>query len=193
MYIHERDEYRDFVDHKLITFLLKCNLYPILVPNIIYNSLNTNEKNSIIHIVSLIFRAIFSGGSDDLSIGHRANTEKLLSAFCEKNGHPLVGICRGMQYLAIKAGSKLKRVEGHVGTEHTLNGHFNHLVNSFHDYSLDNIPENFEILATSNDENIEAMVNYEKKQYGIMWHPERQVVTSVEDIKFFKDIFGVDL
>ena len=85
-----------------------------------------------------------------------------------------------MQFLAHYFEVGLKKVENHVSVRHKLllnryeYGDHEGSVNSFHNLSIESCPLGFEVTATSHDSNIEAIVNYEKRWEGWMWHPERE-------------------
>ena len=111
----------------------------------------------------------------------RDKVENELYEFGKENQIPLLGICRGFQFLAEKMGCKLTKVEGHVNTLHEINimGSFKPLlVNSYHSWSLEysNIFKKIQIIATSSiDDTIEAYkVDKEIKAICFMWHPERR-------------------
>ena len=87
-------------------------------------------------------------------------------------------------------GATLKQVEGHVGTRHTLNGFGNREVNSYHNYSVVSCPEAFEVTARSEDGEIEAVKHRCLKWEGWMWHPEREIEFSPQDIERFRVLFG---
>ena len=61
-----------------------------------------------------------------------------------------------MQMMAHWAGTSLNHVDGHVQTRHKLTGQIAE-VNSFHDFSIANCPDNFKVLANSEDGEIEAI------------------------------------
>ena len=58
---------------------------------------------------------IFSGGNDIGEMDLRDKSEHTLN-YAEKNKMPVLGICRGMQLMAVWAGADLIKVQGHVRT-----------------------------------------------------------------------------
>ena len=90
---------------------------------------------------------------------------------------PLLGICQGMQMIGVSNGSKLIKVKNHVRKNHSLinltNENFPTKVNSYHDYSLKNCPNNYKVTTISNDGNIESIKHKKYSIEGWMWHPER--------------------
>ena len=123
---------------------------------------------------------ILSGGNDIGQFASRDKTELQLLQYAEDKNLPVLGICRGMQFLAHYFEVGLKKVENHVSVRHKLllnkyeYGDQEGSVNSFHNLSIEYCPSGFEVSATSYDSNIEAIVNYEKRWEGWMWHPERE-------------------
>ena len=128
----------------------------------------------------ILVRNQFSGGNDIGQFASRDNTELQLLQYAEDKNLPVLGICRGMQFLAHYFEVGLKKVENHVSVRHKLLLNKNEYgdqegsVNSFHNLSIESCPSGFEVSATSYDSNIEAIVNYEKRWEGWMWHPERE-------------------
>jgi putative glutamine amidotransferase len=59
---------------------------------------------------------------------------------------PLLGICRGMQFLGIFFGAALNKIIGHAGARHGLvqsktgNHNYPKIVNSYHDFYLRDLP-----------------------------------------------------
>lgn len=108
---------------------------------------------------------------------------------------PMLGICRGMQTIAVALGG---HVEQHISTKvkhsqdapkseptHTINivkdsmlceayGKERILVNSFHHQAVDDAGKRFRIVATAADGVAEAMESAEFRQImGVQWHPEQ--------------------
>lgn len=84
----------------------------------------------------------------------------------------------------------LQRIDGHVCVTHQINGkEQTRIVNSFHNYALQNIHEDFEVDFLANDGIIEAIHHKNKEIYAIMWHPEREKTFKNEDIELFQKVF----
>jgi len=127
-----------------------------------------------------INRLILTGGEDIGVSVVRDETELELLIWAKERAVPVLGVCRGMQLMAVWAGVTLKPVEGHVRTRHILQGDFVHEVNSFHHYGLAACPRGFEVSARSEDGEIEAMCNLEIRWEGWMWHPERETFQTAD-------------
>jgi putative glutamine amidotransferase len=136
-----------------------------------------------------INRLILTGGEDIGVSAIRDETEQDLFIWAKERSVPILGVCRGMQMMAIFAGATLKPVTGHVCTRHILQGDFAHEVNSFHNYGLTECPPGFEVSATTEDSGIEAMRNTELNWEGWMWHPERERPFQLADIEQLRRMF----
>jgi len=133
---------------------------------------------------------VLSGGND---IGQRIErdlTEGLLLDHAKLHRLPILGICRGMQMMAHWSGASLHPVKGHVRTRHHLSGEISGEVNSYHGFSLAICPDGFEIIAQSEDGEIEAIRHRSLPWEGWMWHPEREENFTSRDLQRIKELFG---
>jgi gamma-glutamyl-gamma-aminobutyrate hydrolase PuuD len=184
--IFNRNETRDSVDQKLVEFICNAGFFPVTIPNSLISSNIYKAWISRINPDGILL----SGGNSIGENEKRDLTEFFLIDYAKERKIPLLGICRGMQILAKYSGAKLKSVDNHVNTRHNLQGQISCKVNSFHNYSIINAPKNFTILAKSEDGEIEAIKHNFYPWEGWMWHPERESVFSITDIKRFKDLFN---
>ena len=139
---------------------------------------------------------VLSGGNDLGTCLERDQTESYLLDYAKDRSLPVLGFCRGMQQIGVWAGANLIKVEGHVRTRHILQsvlGKYNFpiAVNSYHLWSLDKCPQGFDVLAYSEDGQIEAIQHKELPWEGWMWHPEREASYSAIDIERIRTLFGV--
>lgn len=121
-----------------------------------------------------INRLIVTGGDDIGICALRDETETALLEWAARGKHPVLGICRGMQLMAARAGMLCCQVEGHVATRHHVNGEIEREVNSYHSQALFNCPDGFVVTARAGDGTIEAMRHTSLPWSGWMWHPERE-------------------
>ena len=137
-----------------------------------------------------INRLILTGGEDIGVSAIRDETEQELLIWAKEHVVPVLGVCRGMQMMAVWAGVALKAVEGHVRTRHILQGDVVHEVNSFHNHGLAACPRDFCVTARAEDNEIEAMCNPELRWEGWMWHPEREKTFQSADIDRLQRLFA---
>ena len=169
-YIESIGETRDVLDQRWAKLLEENNFIAVPIPNIC-------DVTDFINELSLD-GVLISGGNDHST---RTICENTCIEYCVNHRLPLFGICHGMQFIGQHFGSKLIRIENHVDVCHNVtikdnpygipSGIFN--VNSFHNFTLDKIPEEFSVLATDSDGHCEAMCHQHLPIVTFMWHPER--------------------
>ena len=186
-----RGETRDALDRRLVQFCFKSGFLAVPVPN--FGNLSEEGPGPAVQrwLESVPFSGIvLSGGNDIGSCLERDTVEAALLQKAHDEVIPVLGICRGMQMMLRQYGATLKQVQGHVGTRHTLDGFGNREVNSYHNYSVASCPDAFEVTAVSEDGEIEAVKHRYLRWEGWMWHPEREIEFSPQDIERFRVLFG---
>lgn len=185
----DRNERRDALDQRLCQWLLAAGYVPVPVPNGLLESTGQNDLQIWLDAVQPD-AIVLSGGNDIGQAIEREDTERQLLVHAQKHSLPVLGICRGMQMMAMWAGGVLKPVQGHVRTRHGLCGELIGEVNSFHNYSLATCPADFSVTATAEDGCIEAIRHERLVWEGWMWHPEREENFQPRDIQRLKGMFG---
>ena len=182
--IPTRNETRDCLDQRLLHFITEANAIGIPAPNVYIGS----------NYIPLWLEAVkpcaivLSGGNDIGLHKDRDMTEIALLDYAYKNTLPVLGICRGMQMIATWAGEELKPVTGHVNTRHNIFGTIEREVNSYHNFTLRDVPQGFELLAYDKEGEIEAIKHRKLKWEGWMWHPERENSFSDQDLTRFHSL-----
>ncbi|NBD25520.1 gamma-glutamyl-gamma-aminobutyrate hydrolase family protein [Paenibacillus glycinis] len=187
IYITDTDEKRDSLDQHWITFLLKCNLLPIVLPS---------EKSLVKQYIQLFppDGILLTGGGDLCLFGNgnreREEVEDYLLDWAREYSIPVIGVCRGMQLLQTRDGMNLERVSNQITATQKIivEGTFQ-TVNSYHVWGTKETSDNYYVWAKSEEGIVKGILHREKPIYGIMWHPERINPYRVEDQKLFECIF----
>jgi gamma-glutamyl-gamma-aminobutyrate hydrolase PuuD len=181
-----RDENRDAVDQRLLEFVAACGGLPVPVPNTLAYNDDLAPWLNVVRPAAIVL----SGGNDIGSCTERDSTERELLSYARMASIPVLGICRGMQMMAVWAGGELKQVAGHVRTRHRLSGEILGTANSYHAINLVECPPDFVILARSEDNEIEAIRHASLGWEGWMWHPEREMEFDRRDLTRMKGLMG---
>lgn len=140
---------------------------------------------------------LFTGGSDvnpalygesnTRSHPHEARDQLCMRIYKRFIGKiPMVGICRGLQFLWVASGGKMiQHIENAHEQWHSIyvangwlnkeGGMFETHTNSYHHQGLrldGPIPEGWDIVATAEDGIVEAAVNFDLRLGGVQYHPE---------------------
>ncbi|WP_027087258.1 gamma-glutamyl-gamma-aminobutyrate hydrolase family protein [Cohnella panacarvi] len=113
---------------------------------------------------------------------------------------PVLGVCRGMQFIYAYFGGQLLRKSGHVAASHEIKLNLpndadpmewkSNVVNSYHNYCIgSHLPECLQPIGYHvGDHTIEAFVHRDYPMLGVMWHPERNKPYSKLDIELIHTI-----
>lgn len=192
-------ELREALDVRWSLLFKELDFLPIVLPI---------EYDFKKYFESIEIDGIFLTGGNDLSIINSSNIsiqrdlfEKKLIKYGIKNQIPIFGVCRGMQIIGESFGADFKKVENQVAIRQNLevnndSKYYKYLkslddVNSFHNYAIKNLPEDFLISAKSENNIIKAIEHKKYKIFGQMWHSEREKPFVRNELnliqKFFND------
>ena len=191
-YLAERQERRDALDQRLVEWVSEAGFIAVPVPN----SLQTPDLMKLLNLINPS-GIILSGGNDIGAEPTRDATEGHLLSYALKKKLPVLGLCRGMQFLAMSAGGKLVRGSGHVATRHSLGTSLEMEedipmdVNSYHEWVIERVPDGYcEVATCEEDATIEAIRHEALPWEGWMWHPERETTFAEIDIRRLKNLMN---
>lgn len=191
-------ELREALDINWGVLFEKLDILPIVLPI---------EYNFEIYFKSLNIDGIILTGGNDLNIVNEDKVskkrdifEKKLLKYAIENNIPVFGFCRGMQVIADFFGADFKEVRNQIAIKHELkincnSKYFTYLnkiekVNSFHNYSINNISNDILISATNEDGIIKAIEHKKYKIFAQMWHSERENPINEKELNLIKEFFN---
>ena len=184
-----KNQFEFTMDLKWTVFLKK------IFPKCQIRILTQNNKKEKIDLI------ILTGGNDLAKFAKskkdiiRKKIDTYYYNLSKKKKIPIIGICYGATFIAEKFRCKIEKKLGHVGRHkiilkksgHLKNSAKNNTVNSYHNYAITSVTNEFEVIAKSTDNTYELIEHKQKKIMCIMWHPERNKQISKLDIKLFKN------
>ncbi|ELH8888559.1 gamma-glutamyl-gamma-aminobutyrate hydrolase family protein [Vibrio cholerae] len=185
-----RTEVRDSLDVNWATLLWNLGILPI--------PLCSDIENTQAYLQALNLDGfILSGGNDIGEMAKRDTLESAILEYSKIHQRPVLGICRGMQFINHFQGGSLIKFQGHAATVHErLIGQWADelgicQVNSFHNYviNVETLGEDLTPLAKAEDGIIEAIKHNNYPWLGLMWHPERELFLNEWDANIIKKHF----
>lgn len=204
----------DVIEHTYLIFFKKFDFFPILIPNI------ENRLCNFLYDMSLD-GIVLSGGNDvsseyetSLLKGDRKNitirdlNEHKILNWAIQNQKPVLGICRGMQFINAFFGGGIERnLMDSIGTNHADTRHIvrfidnpinlsgETIVNSYHHQGItkSKISNSLKVFALSQDSLvIEGIYHPTFPIVGVQWHPERELKYSKYDKQLILNLFDLD-
>lgn len=131
---------------------------------------------------------LFSNKKEDIE---RSKIDSFFFKYAVKNKIPIFGICHGAHYIAQKFKCSFKKSNKHIKKHYIkTRNEEKRMVNSFHKIIITGITSSLNIIATAEDNSIEAFINLNSKIAGIIWHPERFKKFKNKDSKIIKDFYA---
>lgn len=154
----ERSWHRFFVNHDLL-----------LLPNLPDQNFDRFDYDCL----------VLSSGNDSID---RHITENKVFEHAKQKNVPIIGFCHGAFAINDICGGINLRKLGHTGDEHfvTMNDH-KVLVNSFHSQYISKLAPGYRCMASDDDGDCEAFEHEFLPIYGVVWHPERQMIPVLPD------------
>lgn len=142
---------------------------------------------------------ILSGGNNIGEALDRDALEASVLIEASRKNLPVLGVCRGMQFINVFCDGNLVTVDKHVVTSHAITGlladrYDLRTVNSFHDFGIaeQGLGVGLKAIAHSADNLVEAFHHEKELWMGIMWHPERNHPYKEADMKIIANHFGIE-
>ena len=187
---NDKNRHGDWIDsleNSYVHYLERLGARLLVIPN------RSNDVRS--YIKEFPVKAIILSGGNDIgtelySSGQgekeeesqaisksRDSTEKKMLEIAIDKKIPVLGICRGMQFINVFFKGRLSKIDNHVIPEHNITmGPDKFKVNSFHNYGItkDDLSHELRSFAVSDDGIIEGICHPSLPVAGIQWHPERK-------------------
>lgn len=191
-------EIRYELDIEWTKIVSECGFLPIICPALSERRAYMND--------GVVAGVILTGGNDLFSVSGdevskmRDEAEKDLITYAIERGMPVLGVCRGMQFLMEYFGGTLELVDHHVRVDHEIVfygetrffGKYGKTmtVNSFHRYRPSGAAKDIIPVAHSSDGSLEAFEHRSLPITAMMWHPERVRPFASQDKEFLRDFFA---
>lgn len=193
-----------------------CGAFPIMLPL-------TSDENELKQAMELCDGVLLTGGHDvdprvygkeatkecGITCRLRDEMEGILLKQALEQDKPVLGICRGVQFMNAYLGGDLYQdlpTEYDCKTEHHMTPPYDaaahkvevleaslladiigagvHEVNSYHHQAIKTVAESVDVMAISEDGLVEAISVKDKKfMVGVQWHPEFSYETNEESRK----------
>lgn len=186
--VPDRIEQRDALDQRWASFL--WSLGYVALP------LSSGHEDVSAYLSELALDGfVLSGGNDVGAVPLRDRLEAGILALAATRTLPVLGVCRGLQFINTFQGGVAKRVQAHARTRHIILGplttYRGNVVNSYHDWGVfqDGLGKDLTPIAWAFDGCIEALRHKHLPWLGILWHPERESPPHADDCAIIRSLF----
>lgn len=181
-------ERRDALDQRWSALLFEAGFNMLLLPNMPQQAL------ALLHALP-VQGIILSGGNTLHALGgdapERDQTELAVWHYALQHQLPVLGVCRGMQFIQHYYGQVLQPVSGHIcAVQHISTDEGERTVNSYHQLGTTQCQPPLIASAHSADGVLKAVRHQSLAVQGIMWHPERIPGFAAADIALIKGLFN---
>lgn len=181
--VDEYEERRDCLDQRWGPLLRSFGYTPIPL----FNQIDDVEG----YLTDLELSGVVLTGGNDLAglddgskvAPERDAFEGKLLEFALGHDLPVLGVCRGAQFINVHFGGSLSAVEGHMASVHEVSidncpieiSSNTVSTNSYHNYGIEsrNLSKNLRVIGRASDRSIEWVEHKNHAVSAIMWHPER--------------------
>jgi len=187
-------ELRDALDIRWTELFSTLGYAQLTLPSALVNVEEYLSRFGVSGVILSGGNSLASCGGGELGARRDRFEAKVLEAAIDM-GIPVLGVCRGAQFVSEYFGGKGAPVAGHVRTSHNVNvvnsrfGVKGGYKNSFHDFGIID-SGTLVACAKSDDGQIEAVEHPDMPIVGIMWHPERNNPFDDLDIEFINNFFA---
>lgn len=207
VYFEDIEERRDMLDQRWYDFAQKAGLRLLPIPNQLQDLTDYIEDLDIEGFifsggnnVGLLGKELIKGKTiqDDDVAYERDKTEQVILEGAIKEEKPVIGVCRGLQFINAFFKGKQNEVDSeiHVANDHNVqftDGGWQQIygssntVNSYHRFGIFETDLAGQLTPTAKfEEQVEAFQHQQYKIFGMMWHPERYSSFRKSDINLFK-------
>jgi gamma-glutamyl-gamma-aminobutyrate hydrolase PuuD len=215
--VSTRGEVRDCLDQAWSTWLATLGCVAVPVPNhppSVPDFLRAIQPAGIVlsggnNLTGPVYEGLEAGAIVADAYESRDRTEKILVDHAVGNSVPLLGCCRGMQFLQTYFGGRLCSLKDspvvHVAKDHEVSlvlerfrdlaGKAALTVNSFHNYGIRRDAVAAPLLPfalSSADSSVEGFLHPTSPILGITWHPERRDPAAAFDRDLATRLFTSD-
>ena len=194
-----RHERRDALDQRWMALCARARLVPVLLPNAWRDAKTYCEALDVSGL-------LLTGGNDLAGLGsadeapERDAAEEAALTFAIARELPVLGVCRGMQFLVRAFGGQVRRIPNHAGTTHALRRcapNFPDVpiqVQSYHAWGClrEDLPSQLAAGAEGPDGSVEAVWHATRPVVGVMWHPERDPDDAAHGAALLARVFGTE-